>query len=177
MRSLPPVRNQSRIRCRYLLWRQDFILSEKCKLKTRTHIGKLAAHFCEGTQRPGFQKADQTAGKRCRNGCVNCKSRASRLCKNSLFDRTMRSRVCSTRGPKKGQKRGRSSFKAQGGAAGTLQGFGHSNRTEIPRRSPQQSCRATGIWRHHRIRKPPAAVHATKHQRQAVGRRTGTSSR
>ena len=42
MRSLPPVRNQSRIRFRYLLWRQDFILSEKCKLKTRTHMGKSA---------------------------------------------------------------------------------------------------------------------------------------
>ena len=37
-----PVRNQSRIRCRYLLWRQDFILSGKCKLKTRTHMGTLA---------------------------------------------------------------------------------------------------------------------------------------
>ena len=43
MRSPPPARNQLRIRCRYLLWRQDFILSEKCKLKTRTHMGKLAA--------------------------------------------------------------------------------------------------------------------------------------
>ena len=68
-----------------------------CKLKTRTHMGKLAAHFCEGTQRPGFQKADQTAGKRCRNGCVNCKSRASRLWINHVLDRTMRSRVRSTR--------------------------------------------------------------------------------
>ena len=39
MRSLPRVRNQLRIRCRYLLWRQDSILSGKCKLKTRTHMG------------------------------------------------------------------------------------------------------------------------------------------
>ena len=59
----------------FSLWRRDFILSEKCKLKTRTHMGKLAAHFCDGSERPGFQKADQTAGKSCRNGCVNCKSR------------------------------------------------------------------------------------------------------
>jgi len=84
-----------------------------CKLKTRTHMGKLAATWenvhpqkawnaalfgpilpgharytaagqctaaclSDGTQRTRFQKADQTAGKRCRNGCVNCKSRASR---------------------------------------------------------------------------------------------------
>ena len=39
MRSLPPVRNQLRIRCLHVLWRQDFILSGKCKLKTRTHMG------------------------------------------------------------------------------------------------------------------------------------------
>ena len=159
MRSLPPVRNQSRIRCLHVLWRQDFILSGKCKLKTRTHMGKLAptiqktpgsesvedqmpvslvatrfpschrvgevqvenshphgktcsprllwrhdfhlviasgkcklktrthkrklAPTWENVQhvlamapkRTRFQKADQTAGKRCRNGCVNCKSR------------------------------------------------------------------------------------------------------
>jgi len=61
MRSLPPARIQLRIRCRCrlvatrfhrvscgdkisscLLWRQDFILSGKCKLKTCTHMGKLA---------------------------------------------------------------------------------------------------------------------------------------
>jgi hypothetical protein len=48
---------------------------------------------------------------------------------------------------------------------------------ELPRRSPQQSCRATGIWRHHGVRKPSAAVHATKYQRQAVGKRIGASSR
>ena len=57
------------------LWRQDFILSGKCKLKTRTHMGKLAARFGDGAQRTRFQKADQTAGKSCRNGSVNCKSR------------------------------------------------------------------------------------------------------
>ena len=141
MRSLPPARNQLRIRCLYVLWRQDFhrvIVSGKCKLKTRTHMGKLAAHvscgdeisscrrdvqvgklaptslvatrfhlvgevqvenshphgktcthrlktcthvgklaalFGDGTQRTRFHKADQTSGKRCRSGCVNCKSR------------------------------------------------------------------------------------------------------
>jgi len=59
------------------LWRQDFHLVEgMCKLKTRTHMGKLAACCGDGTQRTRFQKADQTAGKRCRNGCVICKSRA-----------------------------------------------------------------------------------------------------
>ena len=42
MRSPPPARNQLRISCLYDLWRQDFILSGKCKLKTRTHMGKLA---------------------------------------------------------------------------------------------------------------------------------------
>ena len=26
------------------------IVSEKCKLKTRTHMGKLAARFCDGTK-------------------------------------------------------------------------------------------------------------------------------
>ena len=43
--------------------------------KTRAHMGKLAAHFCDGSERTRFQKADQTAGKSCRNGCVSCKSR------------------------------------------------------------------------------------------------------
>ena len=47
-------------------------------------------------KRTRFQKADQTAGKRCRNGCVNCKSRGSRLWINHVLDRTMRSRVRST---------------------------------------------------------------------------------
>ena len=49
MRSLPPARNQSRIRCRCLLWRQDFHRVEEVQVenshphgKTRTHMGKLA---------------------------------------------------------------------------------------------------------------------------------------
>ena len=118
-------RNQLRIRCRCLLWRQDFdlvIVSKKCKLKTRTHMGKLAptwenshphgktrTHMGKtrthrGKLAPTIQKTpglelveDQMPvslvatrfhlvgevqvenshphGKRCRNGCVNCKSR------------------------------------------------------------------------------------------------------
>ena len=51
------------------------LVEGKCKLKTCTHMGKLAARFSDGTQRTRFQKADQTAGKRYRNGCINCKSR------------------------------------------------------------------------------------------------------
>ena len=33
---------RTRIRCRCLMWRHDFIVSGKCKLETRTHMGKLA---------------------------------------------------------------------------------------------------------------------------------------
>jgi len=77
---------------RLLLVATRFHLVEgKCKLKTRTHMGKLAPTWGKlaptwgnlqhvlamAPKRPGFQKADQTAGKRCRNGCVNRKSRAS----------------------------------------------------------------------------------------------------
>jgi len=51
------------------------ILSGMCKLETRTHMGKLAARCGDGSERTRFQKADQTAGKSCRNGSVNCKSR------------------------------------------------------------------------------------------------------
>ena len=54
--------------------------------KTCTHMGKLAPTWenlwhvlAMAPKRPRFQKADQIAGKRCRNGCVNCKIRARRL--------------------------------------------------------------------------------------------------
>ena len=75
-------RNQLRIRCRYLLWRQDFHLVGEVQVenshphgKTCSHVGKLSARLSDGTQRTRFQKADQTDGKRSRNGCVNCKIR------------------------------------------------------------------------------------------------------
>ena len=47
------ARNQLRNRCLYVLWRQDFILSGTCKLKTRTHMGGCAATW-ENLQ-PQFQ--------------------------------------------------------------------------------------------------------------------------
>ena len=83
---------RTRIRCRCLMWRHDFIVSGKCKLETRTHMGKLAPTWenshphgktCSMFERwhqsgHWFQKADETAGKPCRYGCINCKSRGSR---------------------------------------------------------------------------------------------------
>ena len=46
-----------------LLWRQDFyrvIVSGKCKLKTRTHMGKLPARFGDGSRR--LKPASQPTG-------------------------------------------------------------------------------------------------------------------
>ena len=60
-----------------------FIVSEKCKLENLHPHGKTCSTFWRWhQQRTRLQKADQTAGKRCRNGCINCKSRGQRLRKN-----------------------------------------------------------------------------------------------
>ena len=57
MRSLPPARNQLRIGCRYVLWRQDFHLvivsKASASWKTCTHMGKLAP--TKGFERSSFR--------------------------------------------------------------------------------------------------------------------------
>jgi len=75
------ARNQLRIRWLYVLWRQDFILSKaSASWKTCSHMGKCAAHVSCGDKIfivSGKCKLENLHphGKRCRNGCVNCKSR------------------------------------------------------------------------------------------------------
>ena len=44
MRSLPPVRNQLRIRFRYLLWRQDFHLVGEVQVENSHPHGKTCSH-------------------------------------------------------------------------------------------------------------------------------------
>ena len=105
MRSLLPVRNQFSCgdkisSCRRqvqvgnshphgktcssrLLWRQDFILSGKCKLETRTHMGKIAATIQMVSPRLSLWRQDfilsilqvenlQPHGKTCSHGLKTC---------------------------------------------------------------------------------------------------------